>query len=182
LAAQSADRHVTDREARYGRRIGWYALVRLLKPRCVVETGVDKGLGTCVIAAALRRNAAEGSPGKVIAIDINPAAGSLVGPALREFVDFRFQDSLAALKALDQRVDIFIHDSDHTEEHERLEYEAVAPRLGPTSLVVSDNAAHTGELLAFARKTGWQFLYFSEEPKDHWWSGEGIGVALRPGA
>ena len=35
----------------YGRRLGWYALVRALKPRTVVETGADKGLGSCVLAA-----------------------------------------------------------------------------------------------------------------------------------
>lgn len=55
---------LADPEARYGRRIGWYALVRACRPRVVVETGVDKGLGTCVIAAALRRNAEEGSAGR----------------------------------------------------------------------------------------------------------------------
>ena len=50
------DRHNSDAEPRYGRRLGWYALVRATKPRVVVETGVDRGLGTAVIAAALMRN------------------------------------------------------------------------------------------------------------------------------
>ncbi len=180
LAASSPERYVTDREVRYGRRIGWYALVRMRKPACVVETGVDKGLGTCVIAAALRRNAKEGFPGKVVAIDINPVAGCLVGPGLREFVDFRFKDSIAALRELDRPVDIFIHDSNHSAEHERLEYGAVEARLSPQSLILSDNSTHTGELLIYARKTGRHFLYFAEQPKDHWWPGEGIGVAFNP--
>ena len=42
-----------DKEARPGRRISWYIAVRVIKPRIVVETGVDKGLGSCVIASAL---------------------------------------------------------------------------------------------------------------------------------
>ena len=178
LGCQSDGRYITDREVRYGRRIGWYALVRLLKPACVIETGVDKGLGTAVLAAAIHRNAREGSPGKVVAIDINPAAGFLVGSELRKFVDFRFKDSLAALREFDRPVDIFIHDSNHSADHERLEYEAVQPRLSRNSLVVSDNAAHTGELLAYSLNTGREFLFFAEQPKDHWWPGEGIGVAF----
>src|SRR6185503_16566693 len=53
-ARASPDRHNSDIEPRYGRRLGWYALMRATKPRVVVETGVDRGLGTAVIAAALR--------------------------------------------------------------------------------------------------------------------------------
>src|SRR3712207_1159720 len=48
--ATSARRGLADREVRYGRRIGWYAIVRCRKPAHVVETGVDKGLGSCVLA------------------------------------------------------------------------------------------------------------------------------------
>ena len=32
-----------DPVARYGRRMGWYALVRAMKPKVVIETGVEKG-------------------------------------------------------------------------------------------------------------------------------------------
>jgi hypothetical protein len=32
-----------DDQAFYGRRIGWYALVRVLKPLVIVETGTEKG-------------------------------------------------------------------------------------------------------------------------------------------
>jgi hypothetical protein len=47
-----------------GRRLGWYAAARLLKPKVIVETGVDYGLGSCVMCAALLRNASEGHPGR----------------------------------------------------------------------------------------------------------------------
>src|SRR6267154_2958525 len=52
-----------DSDVRFGRRLGWYAFVRAKKPRLVIETGVDKGLGSCLLCAALKKNAAEGSPG-----------------------------------------------------------------------------------------------------------------------
>jgi hypothetical protein len=60
LTLNSPARHSCDTEPRYGRRLGWYALIRATKPSVVVETGVDRGLGTAVIAAALKRNADEG--------------------------------------------------------------------------------------------------------------------------
>src|SRR5438045_1183570 len=60
LNAISKEKWVADPEARFGRRMGWYAMIRAAKPRVVVETGVDKGLGSVVIAAALMRNSAEG--------------------------------------------------------------------------------------------------------------------------
>src|SRR5207248_9880418 len=66
----SRERHNCDVEPRYGRRLGWYALTRATKPRVLVETGVDRGLGTAVLAAAMLRNAQEGAPGLVYATDI----------------------------------------------------------------------------------------------------------------
>src|SRR5437773_2851816 len=42
LNASAKQRFVADREARFGRRMGWYAMVRCAKPKLVVETGVDK--------------------------------------------------------------------------------------------------------------------------------------------
>ena len=42
-----------DRQAYFGRRIGWYAIVRATKPLVIVETGTEKGLGSLVLAEAL---------------------------------------------------------------------------------------------------------------------------------
>lgn len=79
--AGSARRGLADRQVRYARRIGWYAMVRATRPAHVVETGVDKGLGSCVLAAALLRNAQDGHPGRVTSLDINPEAGYLAHTA-----------------------------------------------------------------------------------------------------
>ena len=171
-------RWVADPEARFGRRMGWYALIRAHKPRLVVETGVDKGLGSCVIAAALLRNAAEGSPGRLLALDINPNAGYLLTKPYNDVGQMVYGDSLASIAALTDEVDFFIHDSDHSAEHEAKELRAVEGKLSSRALVLSDNADCTGELLKFAEGTGRQFLFFAEKPKNHWWPGDGIGVAF----
>ncbi len=62
----------------FGRRLGWYAVTRALKPRLLIETGVDRGHGSFILCAALLRNQAEGSPGRYIGTDIDPDAGWLL--------------------------------------------------------------------------------------------------------
>ena len=64
-------RGVSDRQIHFGRRVGWYALIRIVQPQLVVETGTDKGLGAAVILQALKRN----GHGKLITIDINQKSG-----------------------------------------------------------------------------------------------------------
>lgn len=179
--SQSAkEKWVTDPKARFGRRIGWYAFVRATKPKLCVETGTDKGLGTCVIASALMRNAQEGFPGRVLGMDLNPKAGFLLQPPYDQFGALVAGDSHRSIQALTEPVDFFIHDSDHTPEHEAAEFELVEPKLSPHALVLTDNAEKTDKLLAFALKTGRRFLFFTEKAADHWCQPGGIGVAYRP--
>src|ERR1043166_8751139 len=180
-ALASPDRHNSDIEPRYGRRLGWYALMRATKPRIVVETGVDRGLGTVVIAAALRRNAGEGSPGMLYATDIVKTCGHLMSDRYRQFAKILIGDSVESLKKFEQPVDIFIHDSDHRPEYEWAEFIAIEPRLHASSITMSDNSQQTSKLLEFAKRIDRSFLYFQDQPKDHWWPGDGIGAAFIPG-
>jgi predicted O-methyltransferase YrrM len=174
----AARRGLADRDVRYGRRVGWYAMLRLLKPAHVVETGVDKGLGTAVLAAALLRNAAEGHPGRVTAIDINPEAGYLVRTGQwAQVVDLVYADSITTLANLDRPVDVFLHDSDHSLAHERREFNTVEPRLSPQAVLMTDNVASSAVLPQYAERTGRRFLAFTERPAGHWYPGDGIGVA-----
>ena len=63
----------------------------------MVESGVDRGVGTCVLAAAMLRNAEEGCCGKVIGLDINPYAGNYVAGPYSSVVEIVCGDSLAFL-------------------------------------------------------------------------------------
>lgn len=180
-ALGSPERHNSDAEPRYGRRLGWYALVRATKPRVIVETGVDRGLGTAVLAAAVKRNAAEGFPGTVHATDIVPACGYLVADPYRQHCRIHIGDSVETLKKFAEPVDIFIHDSDHRPEYEWAEFLAIEPRLHAGSLVLSDNSQATSKLLEFANRGARSFLFFQDAPEDHWWPGDGIGAAFPGG-
>jgi predicted O-methyltransferase YrrM len=162
---------------RFGRRIGWYVLVRLFRPRLVVETGVDKGLGACVLCAALLRNAEEGAPGRYVGIDHNPQAGWLLKGPYTGVGHIVWGDSLTELARL-ECIDFLLHDSDHTPEFEAREFEVAESRLSPSALVLSDNADVSDALWKFALRTKRRYFYFAEEPRDHFYRGDGIGLTL----
>jgi len=180
-ALANPDRHNSDVEPRYGRRLGWYALVRVTRPRVLVETGVDRGLGTVVLAAAMMRNTEEGFPGMVYATDIVPTCGHLLGESYKRYCKIILGDSVESLRKFSEPVDVFIHDSDHRPEYEWAEFLAIEPRLHAGSIVMSDNSQQTSKMFEFAQKIGKSFLYFQDAPKAHWWPGDGIGAAFVPG-
>ncbi len=167
-----------DLDLRYGRRMGWYSLVRGLKPKLVVETGVHLGIGSCVISAALEKNMQEGFPGKYIGIDNNPYAGALfLNSPYKHIGEIIIGDSLEILRTIDCKIDLFISDSDHSLSHEAKEYKLVSSKLSSNSMILSDNAGGNTNLLDFANETNRDFLYFKEIPLNHMHKGAGIGVA-----
>lgn len=171
----SSRRGISDPIPRYGRRIGWYAAVRALQPDLVVETGTDKGLGSVVLAAAILRN----GHGRVITIDVNPAAGYLIGGRWAELVDYRAGDSHVVLRDIDEPIGMFIHDSLHTVAHETEEYRLIEPNLTEDSIVLSDNSDVDPTLMHWAEGRDWRFWFFQEIPSKHWFPGGGIGAARR---
>lgn len=171
--------YIADLEIKYGRRVGWYAFVRATKPKVIVETGVDKGLGSCVLTAALMRNDQEGFKGFYYGIDINPESGYLLTGEYTKFGQILFGDSISTLNSLNKNIDIFINDSDHSAEYEEREYDTISNKLNENAIILGDNSHATDKLLNFAEKSGRQFLFFKEEPLHHWYPGAGIGVAFR---
>jgi hypothetical protein len=166
-------RGLADLDLRSGRRAGWYAVIRALQPKHVVETGTDKGLGAVVVAAALLRN----GHGNLTTMDVNPAAGYLVSGCFQEVVSVVIGDSITSISALPKDVELFIHDSDHSAEYERQEYDSIAPKLLKGAKVLSDNAHASDALDSWASETHRDFLYFQEVPDQHWYRGAGIGAA-----
>lgn len=170
-----------DRKSRpmYGRRAGWYAVVRALKPALVIETGVADGLGSSVLLQALARNCAEGAPGRLIGIDVDPASGWLVPGRLREHFTLLIEDSKTALRRIvaSERIDVFIHDSDHHYAHELAEFQLIAPALAPNGVILTDNAHVTDALATFSSTADRRFSFWHERPRDHFYPGGGIGIS-----
>lgn len=180
LAIRSSKyKYVSDARCEFGRRLGWYALARILKPHVVVETGVDKGHGSILLCAALLRNYNEGHAGKYFGTDINPEAGWLLQPPYAAFGKLLIGDSIGSLLEFPEKIDLFINDSDHSAEYEYREYRTVAAKLTERAVVLGDNAHVTPMLARFAAENGMQFLFFHEVPWKHWYPGSGIGIAFR---
>ena len=163
--------------ALYGRRAGWYALVRLCRPSIVVEVGVHDGLGSSVVLQALERN---GGSGRLIGIDIDSTAGWLVPPRLRGRYELIIADSAEALPRLAAQspIDLLLVDGDHGYEHERAEYAAALPALTPNAVLISDTARHGTALRDFAVEQKRSFLFWPERTVDHFFAGAGIGLSL----
>ncbi|MCF0075717.1 class I SAM-dependent methyltransferase [Dyadobacter sp. CY261] len=160
----------------FAKRLGWYALVRILKPQVVVETGIDKGLGAVLLCAGLLKNRAEGFEGEYYGTDINPEAGYLLTGKYKEVGSILFGDSIKSLQSFDKQIDLFINDSDHSATYEYNEYLTVKPILSSNAVILGDNSHVTDKLSQFAIENSRDFVFFKEEPKDHWYPGGGIGI------
>jgi predicted O-methyltransferase YrrM len=174
----SSYRRVADLRVEFGRRLGWYALVRIMKPGVVIETGVDKGLGAVLLCSALLRNRAEGAPGRYYGTDIAPKAGYLLDGIYKEVGQVLYGDSITSLNAFDKPIDLFINDSDHSATYELEEYKVVLPKLTSTGILLSDNAHVASSLAQLSLEAGRKFVYYPEVPKDHWYPGAGIGFSF----
>jgi Methyltransferase domain len=172
-------RFVSDPRAEFGRRLGWYAFVRILKPKVVIETGVDKGHGAVLLCSALLKNRAEGFDGKYFGTDINPDAGWLLRPPYDSVGKLLIGDSIQSLRNFEGAIDLFINDSDHSAIYEYQEYQTVLAKLSNDALILGDNSHESPMLPKFAAENGMRFLYFREVPRDHWYPGGGIGIAFR---
>lgn len=177
LEVWKIDEKMVDSIPAYGRRVAWYALVRVLKPARVLETGVHQGIGSKVICKALRLNSVEGFDGRYFGTDIDLSAGSLMSNLDKTVGTILYGDSINSINSLNDSIDLFISDSDHSFDYEMREYHAVKSKMRSSGIYISDNAHISNKLLEFANAEGLTFDYLNEVPKDHWYPGGGIGVA-----
>jgi hypothetical protein len=167
----------TDPVVRYGRRIGWYAIVRALQPEFVVETGTNRGLGSAVIAAALLRN----GHGRLTTVDLDDRSGELILPPYDAVIEHVVSDSLKFLASPQARqapIDLLFVDTGYTAEHERAELVAAGPLLSADAVVVATKTYCWPELQRWSEEQGRGFLHFGEKPRDHWYPGVGIGASF----
>jgi predicted O-methyltransferase YrrM len=170
---------VADLRCDFGRRLGWYAFARALKPSIIVETGVDKGLGSALLCSALLRNREEGYEGKYYGTDIDRDAGYLLDGKYKEVGEILYGDSIRSLKELECKIDLFINDSDHSAEYEYMEYLTIQNKLSNNAVILGDNSHATNKLALFSVESGRNYLFFHEVPENHWYPGAGIGISFK---
>lgn len=170
-------KNFADKEIKYSRRIGWYIIARISKPRLIIETGVDKGMGSVILTEALIKNKLDGYEGEYIGTDINPNAGYLYDDHYLENGNIIYGDSIETLKKIKKPIDLFINDSDHSAIYERNEYKTILNKLSENAIILGDNSHSTDELLNFSIKHNRKFVLFRERPLNHWYPGAGIGIS-----
>lgn len=128
-----------------------YYLVRTLRPRMVLETGVANGFSTRLVLAALKRNGI----GRLVSVDVDKDVGGLVedpgSGRWRLIIDRPGKGLERALKGI-SRVDLFIHDSDHSYKNMLWEFGMVRPKLSGSGIVYSDDVNGNRAFLEFVRK------------------------------
>jgi predicted O-methyltransferase YrrM len=172
------EKYRTDRTPLIGRRMVWYAIARATKPKVIVETGVDQGIGSVVLCTALARNASDGYAGRYYGTDINPDAGYFLQPPYSGYGNILYGDSIKSLEALSETIDLFINDSDHSESYEQAEFELIKNKVSPAGIVLGDNSHVTPKLAEFSIREGRRFVFLSEELSRHWYRGAGVGISL----
>lgn len=146
----------------YGEGVRLYAVLRKLRPRVAVETGVCNGVSTAFLLLALEANGA----GELHSLDLPEVAGEeyepgtfwdgkggAVVPAGKEpgwmvperlrgrwhLTLGRSQEALPGLLARLGTIDFFMHDSEHSEACMRFEFEAAWPRLRDGGVLAADD-------------------------------------------
>lgn len=135
-----------------------YAIVRACKPDCVVETGVANGVSSAYLLLAIEQN----KKGCLHSIDVDDGSflpadkktGWIVPDWLHERWDLHLGDARELLPLILANVgslDVFIHDSLHTYEHMKFEYEQAYPRIRCGGILISDDALWNPAFAEFAR-------------------------------
>jgi hypothetical protein len=149
-----------------------YAMVRILRPDHVVETGVSSGVSSAHFLLALRRNgrgrlhsidlptpqrgARFGVRDSPVALPPGRTSGWAVPPSLRTGWDLRIGRSEEILPDLVEElssVGVFLHDSLHTPSHLTYELSTIRPKLVPGGIVLADNTVWTGAAFPKFAKT-----------------------------
>jgi hypothetical protein len=164
LGAAMRRRRDSNREPLFGRRIGWYAVARWLKPALVVETGTADGLGTAALARALERNRDDGSPGMLLSFDVVSDAGWMLDEQLRTQVRLFQGDTTETLpRELAGRT---------------IELALALDHASPKAVLISDNSHATTALADLAREAELTFALYRERPIRHFYPGAGLGIAV----
>lgn len=150
-------------------RVAQYALIRVLRPNTVVETGVLHGLTTAFLLKGLCQN----QTGCLVSIDLpslfeeGPAnrdgytdtlppgllSGWAIPPSLRSRWTLRRGCSRDELPPICEAgaLDYFVHDSEHTDATMRFEFECAWAALASDGILVADNIDQNNTFFEFCR-------------------------------
>ncbi|AOL16616.1 hypothetical protein BFU36_07790 [Sulfolobus sp. A20] len=142
-----------------------YAIVKHVNPSIVIETGIGPGVSSTIILSALTN-------GTLYSIDVRDKLengkpiGFLVPEELRHKWKVYIGESRIMLpKILNEvkKVDIFLHDSEHTFENVMFELTTVWEKLEKGGIILIDNLDFTEAPRVFSRNMGINLYRLSDE-------------------
>lgn len=157
-----------------------YFLVRKLKPKIVLETGVAAGESTGFILKAIKDNGI----GKLYSIDLpfqwyiygknelhldSLPSGKMPGYLVPENLKKNWHlilgntyDQLPKLCSKLKKIDIFMHDSEHTDKTMMFEYNAAWPFIKGGGLLLSDDVSYTKAFNKFSKEKKVKNIIFKD--------------------
>ena len=152
-----------------------YCVVRATKPDVMVETGVAHGYSSWIILNAMHKN----EKGKLYSVDLpnndtnaaynfdktTPQTGWLVPDQLKPKWELHLGDAYQLLPQLIEQlkqVDIFFHDSDHSYEHMKFEFDTMFPAVKKGGIIVSDDVHKNTSFEEFTKQHQLRALQFNK--------------------
>lgn len=173
IAQASESRWNIDPGFKPGRRLAFYLLARALKPRRVVEAGVDKGLGALLLTRAIALNRAEGHPGDYLGIELDPAKPIPLYEKWPETIGQIVRgSSTGLLRGQVEPIDLFIHDTIPEAGHMTEQLATVRASMAKGGVIASTWT--TPELIDHALRNDLKLLTHQEETIDHWFPGDRV--------
>lgn len=128
-----------------------YGIIRTTKPSNILETGIYNGFSTAIMLSALNRN----GYGQLYSTDINPNVGRLLADTDLGRWNKRIGKPGSilkdTLKEMD-KLDIFMHDSDHSYKNMLYEFNCAYAKMKRTGIIVSDDVDMNESFWDFARQ------------------------------
>lgn len=142
-----------------------YTITRFLSPEKVIETGVFHGHSSLAILLAMKEN----NKGTLYSIDLpssalpqNKKPGWIVPPDLRGRWDLRLGRSCDLLPTLIKeigKIDVFLHDSEHTYKNMYFEYETTWACIKKGGLLLSHDISQNRAFRDFSKVIFHKYYY-----------------------
>lgn len=121
-----------------------YYVVRKYRPELFIETGVAHGYSSMVILSAMEKN----NKGSLISVELSQyfnicqnqkKVGWIVAEGLRNRWEIKYGKSSEVLPTIKEEIDIFYHDSDHSESNMLFEFRWAAEQIRKDGIIISDD-------------------------------------------